>query len=96
MRILIVCASTEGHTRDLCAFMQRCLTADGHEVTLVDAIPATTEVDPRDYDAALLAASLHVGRYQPALVRFAHAHRHALNSLFSAFLSVSAGAKVPH
>ena len=92
MRILVVYASTEGHVRDLCRFVARCLTADGHNVTVCDAASVAAHFHPRDYDASLLAASLHVGRYQTALVRFARAHHQVLNAMPSAFLSISLAA----
>ena len=92
MRILLVYASTEGHTRDLCAFAGRCLTADRHDVTLCDAASAMSDVRPDDYPVALLAGSLHIGRYQPALVRFAQTHHEILNAMHAAFLSISLAA----
>ena len=45
-----------------------------------------------DYDAAFLAASLHIGRYQPALVDYALRHHAVLNAMRSAFISVSLSA----
>ena len=40
----------------------------------------------------LVAASLHVGRHQSAVVEFAHLHHEALNETSSAFVSVSLSA----
>jgi len=45
-----------------------------------------------------LAASLHVGRYQPTLAAFARRHHERLNAVRSAFISVSlsAAGETPH
>jgi menaquinone-dependent protoporphyrinogen oxidase len=49
-------------------------------------------LNPGDYDAVLIAASLHVGHYQPAVVEFARLHHEELNTIPSAFVSVSLSA----
>lgn len=90
MRILIVYGTTEGHTRALAEFAARTLRDDGHAVTLEAAGEGRS--DPEAFDAAILAASLHVGRYQAPLVEFARAHHEALNGRPSAFISVSLSA----
>jgi menaquinone-dependent protoporphyrinogen oxidase len=92
MRILIVYGSTEGHTRDLCHFAARALREAGHEATVEPAGEDASEPDPGPYDALILAASLHVGRYQAPLIAYAQAQCAALNTKPSAFLSVSLSA----
>ena len=89
MRVLIVYGTTEGHTRDLCAFMARVLTQSGYEADVKDAASADK---PSAYDAVIIAASLHVGNYQSAVVEFARRHHEALNMIPSAFISVSLSA----
>ena len=92
MRILIVYGTTEGHTRDLAGFMAARLAAGGHEVAVRDAAREDGFGDSAGFDAVLVAASLHAGRYQREVVRFARAHRAALNGMPSAFVSVSLSA----
>jgi menaquinone-dependent protoporphyrinogen oxidase len=46
----------------------------------------------RDYDAAILAASLHAGRYQAPVIHVARAHHTRLDRIPSAFISVSLSA----
>ena len=92
MRILIVYGTTEGHTRRLSHFAANRLRDNGHQATVEEAGPDDTHPDPAVYDATLLAASLHVGHYQPALVHFARTHHEALNARPSAFISVSLAA----
>lgn len=90
MRALIVFGTTEGHTRRLCEFVQQAIREAGHEVESVEAGRAAP--DPAPFDLVILAASLHVGSYQAALVDYARRHHDTLNSKPSAFLSVSLSA----
>jgi menaquinone-dependent protoporphyrinogen oxidase len=92
MLILIVYGTTEGHTRHLSEYLAGRLKEAGHEAKVTDAALATGELNPGDYDAVLVAASLHVGRYQSAVVEFARVHHEALNETPSAFISVSLSA----
>jgi menaquinone-dependent protoporphyrinogen oxidase len=92
MRILIVYATTEGHTRDLCHELMRALDHDGGHVALEAAPPAPPYPDPTAYDVVFVAGSLHIGRYQSNLIRFAQNRRDALAATPSAFISVSLSA----
>jgi len=92
MRVLIVYGSTEGHTRSLVHFAARVLGEGGHTAAVEPAGPDASQRDPQWYDAVILAASLHVGRYQPALVAYARAHHEVLNAKPAAFISVSLSA----
>lgn len=57
-----------------------------------EAGPDDSHPDPAAYDAAILAASLHVGHYQAPLVHYARTHHATLNRMRSAFVSVSLSA----
>jgi menaquinone-dependent protoporphyrinogen oxidase len=92
MRILIVFGTTEGHTRELCHFAARALNEAGHTATVEPAAGEAPDVRLTAYDAVLLAGSLHVGRYQPALVAFARSHAGELNAKAAGFISVSLAA----
>lgn len=98
MRILIVYGTTEGHTRELCNFAARALRERGLLVTVEEAGQDPSHPDPASYDVVFLAASLHVGRYQPHLVDYARAHHAVLNGRRCAFISVSlsAAGENPH
>ncbi len=91
MRILLVYGTTEGHTRKIARFAAGRLEADGHDVTLADAADGEAR-DPAGFQAALVCASLHIGRYQAPVVHFARVHQAALNAMPSAFVSVSLAA----
>lgn len=92
MHVLIVYGTTEGHTRELCHFAAERLRAEGHQATVEEAGPDDAHPDPGAYDAVVLAASLHTGRYQAALVHFARTQHERLNARPSAFISVSLSA----
>jgi len=92
MKILILYGTTEGQTRKICETVAKQLRDHGDVVTLVDATGTTEIIDLRDYDAAILAASLHAGQYQTSVAHFARANHAWLNRIPSAFISVSLSA----
>jgi menaquinone-dependent protoporphyrinogen oxidase len=92
MRVLIVYGSTEGHTRQLCHFAARALGEAGFPTAVEPAGAQGGQPDPTPYDAVILAASVHVGRYQPPLVAYARERREVLNVKPAAFISVSLSA----
>lgn len=92
MQVLIAYATTEGHTRDLSYFAMRTLDAEGHQAAREELPAAEPYPDPAPYGAVFVAGSLHQGRYQPSLIRFARARRAELEATRSAFISVSLAA----
>jgi menaquinone-dependent protoporphyrinogen oxidase len=92
MNCLIIYGTTEGQTRKIVGFLRDALAKDGHAVTLVDAVEALPDLDPRRFDRVLVAASLHAGRYQAAIEDWAHRQAAALSEKGAAFLSVSLAA----
>jgi menaquinone-dependent protoporphyrinogen oxidase len=92
MHVLIVYATTEGHTRGVCHRLMQTLVDDGHQVAVEEVPLDEPYPDPSGYDAVFLAASLHVGRYQSSLVRFARSRHAELDRVPSAFISVSLSA----
>src|SRR5881394_165438 len=98
MRALIVYGTTEGHTRELSNHAARALRARDLPTTVEEAGLDTSHPDPAQYDVVFLAASLHLSRYQPRLVDYAHAHHAVLNARRSGFISVSlsAAGQNPH
>jgi menaquinone-dependent protoporphyrinogen oxidase len=86
---LILYGTTEGHTRAIADAIGRALQLGGLEADLVEA--GTFEPAMHQYDAAIVAASVHVGKYQPAVVTWVTSHAAELNARPSAFVSVSLG-----
>lgn len=90
MKILIYYATTEGQTRKIAEFAAKQMSGD--EVTIVDATNVPAALDLDRFDAAFLAASLHMHKYQSALVQFARDHHSKLNEIPSLFIAVSLAA----
>jgi menaquinone-dependent protoporphyrinogen oxidase len=91
MLILILFSTTEGHTQELAQFVAARLTGCGHQIQLHDASHLDV-ADAARFDAALLLASVHLGRYQCSFVEFVRKNSNALNLIPSAFISVSLSA----
>jgi menaquinone-dependent protoporphyrinogen oxidase len=89
---LIVFGTTEGHTREICQFAARALRDAGHTATVEEVMGEGAAVQVNAYGAVLVAGSLHVGRFQPGLVRFVRRHAAELDSRSNAFVSVSLSA----
>jgi menaquinone-dependent protoporphyrinogen oxidase len=93
MKILLLYGTTEGQTRKIATFIADRLRSFGDVVTLVDATTATdAQIDLRDYNAAIVAASIHSGQYQGPVIHFATANHAWLDQMPSAFISVSLSA----
>jgi menaquinone-dependent protoporphyrinogen oxidase len=97
MRFLICYATTDGQTRKVAEYVADLIREKGHEVDVCDANMAS-DVDPSRFQAAVMAGSVHMGRYQPALLHQIRRWRGALNAMPTAFVSVSlsAGSNDPH
>lgn len=91
MNILIAYSSTEGQTRKICRFCADVLIGAGHSVELLQA-QADDTLDTARYDAAILAASIHIRKYQSEMAQFATQHGAALSAKPLLFLSVSLAA----
>jgi len=92
MQVLLVYGTTDGQTQKIAGFMADRLGRQGHQVVIANAGDGPPFPDLRVYDAILVAASLHLGRYQAALIRFVRERRAALSARANAFLSVSLSA----
>jgi menaquinone-dependent protoporphyrinogen oxidase len=88
-RILLLYASTHGHTAKIAARIAAALEHDGATVDLRRLGGNETEPAPPDYDAVILGASIHAGHHQRALVKWAEQQHTALDRRPSAFFSVS-------
>ena len=94
MTVLIAYATTEGQTRKIARFCADHLIARGQSVELLPLVDLDEDelVDMSRIEAAILAGSLHGGRLQPQLIRFAARHAAALNDKPGLFLMVSLAA----
>lgn len=89
MKILAVYGSNYGQAQAVLQRVTAALEARGHSVTTFkgDAAPANLVVG--DFDAAVVAASIRMGKYQPYMLDFVRSRADALNALPTAFVSVN-------
>lgn len=94
MTVLITYATTEGQTRKIARFCADCLIAQGHSIELLPLADAADDdgLDLNRFDTAILAGSVHGGRLQPQLARFAAHHAAELNARPTMFVMVSLAA----
>jgi len=86
--ILVLYASTHGHTGRIAAGVARALERTGAHADL-RTLTLDDDVAPSRYDAVVVGASVHAGRHQKAVADWARRHADALNAMPSAFFSVS-------
>jgi len=87
-RILVLYASTHGHTAKIAKRIGATLEEDGATVDLRHLGGDEPQPAPADYDAVILGASIHAGHHQRALIRWTKQHHTALGLVPSAFFSV--------
>ena len=88
-RILILFGTSEGHTARIAESVADTLRARGDDVDIVEA--SREGPSPSLYDAIVVAASVHGGRYQRHVRRWVSANVHVLGHKPTAFVSVSLG-----
>lgn len=94
MRVLIVYGTSEGQTRKVAGFLANRFNDQAAAVALVDARHPPADFDPAEFDAVVVAARVHSGRYPAPIRRFIRRNRHVLTTKLSAFLSVSLTAAI--
>jgi menaquinone-dependent protoporphyrinogen oxidase len=87
--ILIVYATREGHTRHVAEHLGSVLAANQHPSEIVDAAHLPEGFSLRNYSAAILAASLHMFKYEREMTQFVKRRLAQLQPMFTVFLSVS-------
>lgn len=87
MKLLILYSTVEGHTREICKFLRDEALKLGLKPELINATEDT--VSPVEYDAVIIAASVHMNSYQDSVFHYVKENHSRLNNTLSAFLSVS-------
>jgi menaquinone-dependent protoporphyrinogen oxidase len=87
--ILVLYATREGQTRRIAEHIGAELRAHDFEADVLDAAKLPSAFTLARYDAAILAASVHIGKHEPEMVAFVKAHRSELERIPAPFLSVS-------
>jgi len=92
LRFMVAYHSEEGQTEKVAHHVARQIENRGQVARLIqtDDVEDISEVGA--FDAAIVAGSLHMGAYGPALAEFVSKHSGELNKVPSAFLTVSLSA----
>jgi menaquinone-dependent protoporphyrinogen oxidase len=85
----VIYATREGHTAKIAARIAARLHAMGFAAGLYDVREDGPAIDLHQCDAVVIAASVHLGKHEPELVGFVHTHVSRLESIPSAFVSVT-------
>lgn len=93
-RILIVYSTCEGQTRRIAEHIAERCVSKGYTVILADASMEGGPALGSDVAACIVGASVYEGRHQRPAVHFVREHRTALDSIPTAFFSVSLAAAV--
>src|SRR5690349_4005281 len=91
-KLLIAYGTSEGQTRKIAGRIAEVARELGHQADVVDSAAGTPPARLREYQAVVVAGSVHVGKHQPSLVRFVRANAAELAHLPTAFFSVSLSA----
>lgn len=86
MKILIVYGSQKGHTQKIAEFLRTESVIVGHQAVSIEASPEAKS--PENFDAVIVASSVHAGQYNPEIIDYATKYSVLLNIVPSAFLSV--------
>jgi len=87
--LLIVYATREGQTRRIAEHVAAEVRTRGRAAEVIDARDVRPSVELTKYSAVIVAASVHAGKHEREMVAFVRAHRHGLERMPTAFLSVS-------
>ena len=91
-KLLIVYATTEGHTGKLARYLCDLLVDLGHEVQLAAAQDLYRSTNLAAYDAFIVGASVHEGKHQDSVSHFVKDNLEQLSRVPCAFFSVSLNA----
>jgi len=89
MNVLIAYGSVEGQTKKIARHIRATVEQAGHACKIHDCADADTVPDLGEFDAVILAGSIHQRKHEPKMTGFAQAHADRLAALPSALVSVS-------
>ncbi|WP_108881214.1 flavodoxin domain-containing protein [Anderseniella sp. Alg231-50] len=92
MKLLIAYATTEGQTRKISQTLADQVVELGHQVELLDTARKRRDVHIDDFDAFIVAASVHQDRHQNEIEVFVAASLDVLKARPGLFISVSLAA----
>ncbi len=93
-KVLILCSTIDGHTRQICERLAANFDANGVAATIEDLMP-TSAIDIQRFNAVVIGASIRYGKHRQEVTNFIEHNRDYLASTPSAFFSVNAVARKP-
>ena len=87
--ILVLYATREGHTRRIAEHLAATLTAHQLSPDVIDAAQIPRGFSLENYSAAVVSASVHLGKHESEMTKFVKRHLAELQKIPTAFLSVS-------
>jgi len=91
-RIAVIFGTTDGQTAKIARHVVEVLRSEQHVVDLLDTRAPLPSAPLEGIDAAVIAGSVRMGKFQRPLVAFVHEHRDELRKIPTAFLPVSLSA----
>ena len=92
--ILILYSTTDGHTLEICQYLQQVIERNGNQVAL-HSLDDQTSVDLKPFDKIVLGASIRYGKHSKQVYRYIKTNEPILNSKPNAFFSVNVVARKP-
>ena len=92
--IIIIYSTTDGHTREICSYLEQVVEALAHQVTLVDIDDADV-VDLKPFDKIVIGASIRYGKHHKKIYEFIEKNLSVLDNKPNAFFSVNVVARKP-
>jgi menaquinone-dependent protoporphyrinogen oxidase len=92
VNVLIVYGTTEGQTQKIAAWTATHIREREQQAELHDIAALAPDLKLGDFDAFIIAASVHQEHHQETITNFVFAHHELLNAKPSAFISVSLSA----
>jgi menaquinone-dependent protoporphyrinogen oxidase len=87
--VAILYATREGHTRMIAERLAATLRTWSLTADVIDVAAPPDRFNLEIYSAAMLAASVHVGKHESEMIDFVRTNRQALEQIPTVFLSVS-------
>jgi menaquinone-dependent protoporphyrinogen oxidase len=92
LNVLIIYGTTEGQTRKIAEWAVNRVSERGHQAELRDSAAHAPDTNLENYDAFIIAASVHQECHQETVINFVIAHLEVLKTKPSVFISVSLSA----
>ena len=88
-RVLVLYASTHGHTAKVADRIGAALTSHGVQARVRDVHVSGPRIDLSEFDGVIAGASVHAGHHQNEMLTWLGHHHTRLSAMPSAFFSVS-------